>query len=202
MIKDHIIDLLDSELYEQLIEELQNNKIDKELFYKVVILKFKEWQFHIIENLLFLNLISEGFVRKLIMKNDNLGASMYMIKEMSNVEDIILNMDNLISKNLKNIHSYNIAIGILRTIILDEKVNFDSKLSVMELYIKYADYENLCICLAKLENSNIDEEELNILLEIIANRLNEIQVPDSIKSEDIENVISFYSDKSVRKLEL
>ena len=101
MIKDHIIDLLDSELYEQLIEELQNNKIDKELFYKVVVLKFKEWQFHIIENLLFLNLISEGFVRKLIMKNDNLGASMYMIKEMSNVEDIILNMDNLISKNLK-----------------------------------------------------------------------------------------------------
>ncbi len=202
MNKDHIIDLLDNELYEQLIEELQNNKINKELFYKVVVLKFKEWQFHIVENLLFLNLISESFVKKLIMKNDNLGASLYMIKEMSNVEDIILNMDNLISKNLKNIHSYNTAIGILRTIILDEKVNFDSKLSVMELYIKYADYENLCLCLSKLVTSNNDEEELNILLEIIANRLNEIQIPDNIKREDIENFIGFYSDKSIRKLEL
>ncbi len=208
MDKNHIIDLLENNLYEQLIEELDNGTIDKELFYHVVVAKYKEWNFKVIDKLQLLNLISEEFVKNLIMRNDNLGASIYMLRYMSNIDDIIANMESLVNKSLKNIHCYNITMGILRNIIIDEEIVFDYKVEVMDLYVKYADYENLCLCISKLSSSDISFDKLIILYEIIANKLVNIEVPDQFKSEELDDFINLYASKSSelmddsRKLEL
>ena len=149
-----IKNLMMENLQDELFYEIIHSAFNTEELYKLVNELFADWDFDVIEKLQANNIIAQEYVDNLILKNNNLSSCIYMLKSLSNDDAIISNIDNLIKYKMKNIHTYNLILGILRTMIISSEISLEKKEKITELYLKYADLDNLLLCIVALEDDN------------------------------------------------
>ncbi len=183
MTKFELADLLEYRLFDCVLEGLNKNIINKEMLNTVIEQMFLEWHFDIINGAINNNLVEINYINSLILKNDNLTACFYMLKEMDYNAKIFENIEGLINKGKKNIHTFNMILNVLRVMILDNEISIENKDTLLKVYLKYSDYENIKILIDKITMSDIEDEYLANLLNNLKSYSTEMPLPKYYKEK-------------------
>ena len=106
-----------------------------------------------------------------------------MLKEMDYNAKIFENIEGLINKGKKNIHTFNMILNVLRVMILDNEISIENKDTLLKVYLKYSDYENIKILIDKITMSDIEDEYLANLLNNLKSYSTEMPLPKYYKEK-------------------
>ena len=197
MSKEYITFLLEENKYEKLLEELDYNIVSVDTWQEIAYEEFTKWNFEIVSFLQIKELVNYEYIDSLILKNTNLVTCVYMLNYLNNIDSIISNMETIILNKKKTIHIYNMIMGMIRNIVLNNNLELNKRNKVLDLYFKYADIDNLYECFLKLEDNMVDDDNNKILL---SRMINNFQNSDNLKEIFSMEIDKFSNKNECKKL--